>query len=566
MTMALPSTVSDYLLTRLQELGVRHLFGVPGDYNLGFLDHVERTEGLEWIGARNELNAAYAADGYARLHGMAALATVFGPGELSALNGIAGAYAEQAPIVAITGAPSTTVAQRGARVHHTLGDGDFTHFAHIFTQVTAAQATLTPDNAAVEIDRVLQTCWLHKRPVQLILPLDVAEQPIPLPVSPLVLPTFISDPAALAEFVERTLGALDAARHPVILADYEVNRYQLNAELLALIDRSGLPIASLSMGKGVVDETHPQFIGVYSGALSDASLKHRVETADCMLCIGVRFNDFTSGGFTQHLPVEHVIELHPDNARFKQALYPQLAMADVLTQLARRVTPHPTAALDLRSLHDRSRLSGAPTLPAASGPIGHLRFWQRLGQLLRPGDVLLADVGTALGGALLVPLPPRTTFISQPLWASLGYTLPALLGTTLAAPDRRHILVIGDGALQMTVQELSSLMAYERHALVLLLNNDGYTIERLIHGPEQRYNDIPRWHYRHLLEAFGGAQSALPLRASTAAELDAALSSAAGACDKLVFIEVVMAREDGPPWLHAFSQLVTEEHHDADGH
>ena len=136
----------------------------------------------------------------------------------------------------------------------------------------------------------------------------------------------------------------------------------------------------------------------------------------------------------------------------------------------------------------------------------------------------------------------------------------------MAAPDRRHILVIGDGALQMTVQELSSLMAYERHALVLLLNNDGYTIERLIHGPEQRYNDIPRWHYRHLLEAFGGAQSALPLRASTAAELDAALSSAAGACDKLVFIEVVMAREDGPPWLHAFSQLVTEEHHDADGH
>src|SRR5262249_40628013 len=157
----------------------------------------------------------------------------------------------------------------------------------------------------------------------------------------------------------------------------------------------------------------------------------------------------------------------------------------------------------------------------------------------------LADVGTAFGGAMLVPLPPRPTFISQPLWASLGFTLPALLGTTLAAPDRRHILVIGDGALQMTVQELSSLVAYERHAIVLLLNNDGYTIERLIHGPAQRYNDIPRWPYGHLLEAFGGAQGALPLHASTEAELDAALSSAEGASDKLVFIEVVMAREDG---------------------
>jgi TPP-dependent 2-oxoacid decarboxylase len=564
--MSLLSTVSAYLLARLQALGIRHLFGVPGDYNLGFLDHVERTDGIGWIGARNELNAAYAADGYARLHGMAALATVFGPGELSALNGIAGAYAEQAPIVVITGAPSTNVAQRGARVHHTLGDGDFTHFAHIFQQVTAAQATLTPDNAEAEIDRVLQTCWLHKRPVQIILPLDVAEQPLPLPESPLILPTFTSNPAALAEFVARTLGALDAARHPVILADYKVNRYQLNAELRALVDRSGLPIASLSMGKGVVDETHPQFIGVYSGVLSDASLKCRIEAADCLLCIGVRFNDFTSGGFTQHLPVEHVIELHPDSAHFNQALYPQLAMADVLTQLASRVTPRPVDALDLRSLHDRSRLSGVHTLPEASGSIGQLWFWQRLGQLLRPGDVLLADVGTAFGGAMLVPLPPRTTFISQPLWASLGYTLPALLGTTLAAPDRRHILVIGDGALQMTVQELSSLVAYERHAIVLLLNNDDYTIERLIHGPEQRYNDIPRWHYGHLLEAFGGAQGALPLHASTEAELDAALSSAEGASDKLVFIEVVMAREDGPPWLHAFSKLLAEEHHYSDGH
>jgi TPP-dependent 2-oxoacid decarboxylase len=562
--MSVPYTVSDYLLTRLKQLGVGHLFGVPGDYNLGFLDHLERTDGIAWIGARNELNAAYAADGYARLSGMAALATVFGPGELSAINGIAGAYAEQAPVVAITGAPSTGVEQRGARVHHTLGDGDFSHFAQIFKQVTVAQATLTPDNAAAEIDRVLQACWLHKRPVQIILALDVAEQPVSPPVGPLVLPTFTSDPAALEEFVQRALAALDAAHNPVILADHEVNRYQLNTQLLALINRSGLPVASLSMGKGVVPETHPQFIGVYSGALSDEYLKRRVEEADCLLCIGVEFNDFTSGGFTQHLPADKVIALHPDRARFKQSIYPQLAMADVLAQLASQVTARPVDELDIRALHTRARLSGGPVPREASGPLRQQWFWQRLGALLRPGDVLVADVGTAFAGAILVPLPPRATFISQPLWASIGYTLPALLGTTLAAPDRRHILLIGDGALQMTVQELSTLLAHQRHAIVLLLNNDGYTIERLIHGPEQAYNDIPRWHYGQLLEAFGGAATALPIRAATEAELDAALITAERAPDKLVFIEVVMAREDGPAWLNAFGKLLAEEHHYSD--
>ena len=148
-------TVSDYLLQRLNEIGINHLFGVPGDFNLAFLDRVIAHPRLAWVGCANELNAAYAADGYARSQGAAALLTTFGVGELSAINGTAGSYAEYLPVIHIVGAPSQQAQRRGDLIHHSLGDGDFSHFLRMQREVTVAQAALTADNACAEIDRVI---------------------------------------------------------------------------------------------------------------------------------------------------------------------------------------------------------------------------------------------------------------------------------------------------------------------------------------------------------------------------------------------------------------------------
>ncbi len=198
--MQTPYTVADYLLDRLTDCGADHLFGVPGDYNLQFLDHVIASPDIGWVGCANELNAAYAADGYARCKGFAALLTTFGVGELSAMNGIAGSFAEHVPVLHIVGAPGSASQKKGELLHHTLGDGEFRHFYKMSEPVTVAQAHLTEQNACYEIDRVLTEMLRERRPGYIMLPADVAKKPATPPVSALIDRLYESDSFRLDAF------------------------------------------------------------------------------------------------------------------------------------------------------------------------------------------------------------------------------------------------------------------------------------------------------------------------------------------------------------------------------
>ncbi|MGA9175141.1 MAG: alpha-keto acid decarboxylase family protein [Thermoactinomyces sp.] len=551
--MAKKITVGDYLLLRLKEMGVRHVFGVPGDYNLGFLDQIVNMEGLEWIGNCNELNAAYAADGYARVNGIATLVTTFGVGELSAINGIAGSYAEQVPVVKITGTPSTKVMEKGALVHHTLGDGDFTHFMNMFKEVTVAQTMLTEENAAEEIDRVLRECWLQKRPVHINIPADVSYKEIDAPKTALALPEPVSDPAQLNKFLQKAAEELNKANSPFILADYEVNRYRLNDQLRTFVEASGYPIASFSMGKGVIDETHPQFIGVHTGQLSEEVLKQCIKESDCFILIGVKLTDSITGGFRfiHDLEKTNIIEIHPSYTRINNEVFQSVSMREALEQLTEHVQ-HRTRNFNPRSADNRS-----PFIPS-SEPITQERFWKRLASFFKPGDVLLAEQGTSFFAASTVKLPEKTTFVGQPLWGSIGYTLPALLGTQLADQNRRNILVIGDGSFQLTAQELSTILLHDLKPIIFLINNDGYTVERMIHGAEQRYNDINRWNYRNIPDVLDLNGNSISLQVKNEEELEEALSKAEKA-NKLVFIEVHMGRLDSPALLRELGKLFAEQ-------
>lgn len=541
-------TVGEYLLLRLKEIGIKHIFGVPGDYNLGFLDQIEAFEGLEWIGNCNELNAAYAADGYARLNGIGAVVTTFGVGELSAINGIAGSYAEQVPVIKITGAPATSVSEKGAYVHHTLGDGNFTHFAAMFKEVTVAQTNLTQQNAAEEIDRVLTECLLHKRPVYIQLAADISYKEIEVPHAPLVKPAFTSKPEQLESFVRLTADEINQSKAPILVADYEVIRYGMKDLLLRFVEQTGLPIASLSMGKGVIDENHPQFIGVYNGKLSDEYMKDKIANSDCTILIGVKLTDSITGGFSflRDLDKINMIEIHPSSSRIHKQDY-QAAMEDVLQGLVQHVKPRSREELSIQSLYERE-VTGKPIFNPSSGAITQKRFWERIGQFLEKGDVLLAEQGTSFFGVSTVPLQAHTTFVGQPLWGSIGYTLPAVLGTCLASPERRHILIIGDGSFQLTVQELSTLMKLKQKPVIILINNDGYTVERAIHGAEQAYNDIHMWQYHRLPEVFGIQNNCVSIRIQNEKELDDALKQAKNP-DRLMFLEVLMDSMDAPELL-----------------
>ena len=236
-------TVSSYLLDRLKELGLRHIFGVPGDYAFPLLDCIEQDQDISWVGNCNGLNASYAADGYARICGIGAFVVTCGVGELSASCGVGDAYAEGVPVVAIAGHPTTQAVKDGSFTHHSL-HGDFSVFPRIFKELTVAQALLTPENACPEIDRVLEACWLQKLPVYIQLPNDVGGLPAQPPTAKLALSEPVSDPTQLAALLERLLPLLSAAQHPAMLVDAPVGSYHLTGLVESFAQKSGIPFAS----------------------------------------------------------------------------------------------------------------------------------------------------------------------------------------------------------------------------------------------------------------------------------------------------------------------------------
>ena len=541
-------TVGDYLVLRLGQIGIKHIFGVAGDYNMEFLDFIVNQPGIELVTTCNELNAAYAADGYGRINGIAALVTTFGVGELSAINGIAGAYAEHVPVVAITGSPATKIQSSGALVHHTLGTGDFSMFAQMYEKVTAAQAYLTPENATAEIDRVLGICLLKKLPVYISLPMDVATHEVAAPLDVFESPVLQSDRATLAQAVDASVTMLEKASKPVILADVGVERFYLQEELRDLLAATGYPYATMSMGKGLLEETHPQFIGIYNGAISEDYVRRRIEEADCVLSIGALMTDFNTGKFSAKLDPSRTIEVHGQYIKIESAAYNNVAMQDFLPALSKRLQHRNAEKLDLKPAVENLDAGFTTKFqPNSTATITQQRFWQRLAHFLKEDDIVVAETGTCLFGASVVPFPKGTTFVGQVLWGSIGYSLGSLLGCCVAAPQRRAILLIGDGSFQMTAQELSTILRHDLKPIIFLINNDGYTIERDIHGAKMPYNDIARWNYQKLPEVF--ADNGWGIKVSTEAELESALQTAEQCRDKLAFIEVVMDKMDSPEIL-----------------
>lgn len=543
-------TVGDYLLDRLAELGVSEIFGVPGDYNLEFLDHIVDHPTIRWVGSTNELNAGYAADGYGRLRGMSAVVTTFGVGELSAANAIAGSYAEHVPVVHIVGSPSKDAQGSRRALHHSLGDGDFEHFFRISREITCAQANLMPATACREIDRVLSEVREQKRPGYILMSTDVARFPTEPPGCPLPRYTGGTSPRALAMFTEAA-SELIGDKHLTVLADLLVHRLQAVKELEALLAADVVPYATLMWGKSLLDESSPHFLGIYAGAASADAVRTAIEDAPVLVTAGVVFTDMVSGFFSQRIDPSRTIDVGQYQSSVAGHVFAPLEMGaalDALTQiLVRRGMSSPTVAT---APHDESPVMPAP---GRHEPLTQQLVWDRLCAALTPGNVVLADQGTSFYGMADHRLPQGVTFIGQPLWGSIGYTLPAAVGAAVAHPDRRTVLLIGDGAAQLTFQELGTFFREGLAPVIVVLNNDGYAIERAIHGETAPYNDIAGWHWTELPGALGVADH-LAFRAETYGELDKALTAAAQHQDRMVLVEVVVPRMDLPSLLTEMTQ------------
>ncbi len=522
-------TVIEHVLSRMKAIGITDVFGVPGDFAFPVNDAICTDPELRWVGCCNELNAAYAADGYARIKGVGAVCTTYGVGELSALAGIAGSYAEHLPVFHLVGAPNMSVQSARALMHHTLGNGEYDLFHRMAQPVVCASAILTPQNVEYETERLIAEALYHRRPVYMAFPADLANQPVLGGAQPISIG--YSDPNSLAAATDAIVSALAKANSACILPGMLVERAGLQSELLALVNASGLPFATMFMDKSVLDEQHPAYIGMYDGGLMNHGVGAFVEGCDCVLAIGTLFSDFNTGAFTANIDPNKLISMVHHRVRIGSRVYPNVEMADILATLAELVPRRDWGVnIDPPSL-------GAPT-GAGADPITAEALYPRWANFLEPGDILVAETGTASMGLGFVRMPTGASFHNQTLWGSIGWATPAAFGAALAAPDRRVVLVTGDGAHQFTAQEISQFGRRGLRPIIFVLNNSGYLIERLLcKDPAITYNDIAPWNYAELPNVLG-CSNWFAARVDTCGKLDQTLDTAARAKTG-AYIEVV---------------------------
>ena len=545
-------TVGEYLAKRLKEIGANKIFGVVGDYVLGLMDVLLKND-IQLIATCNELNAGYAADAHARLNGVSVACVTYNVGGLSLVNAVAGAYSELVPMIVISGAPSTTQQRQNLLLHHTVVNYNLQ--LNIFEKITVAAVGITsPHLAARQIDNTIAACLRERRPVYLEIPSDMVDQPCPvmetvdLPLDPII------DRQALSEAVEEAVELLEQSERPIILAGVELHRYGIGDLLSNLLDKTGYPFTTTLLGKSIISEMHPQFIGSYAGTLSPEYVRQRVETADCILCLGAFMSDINLGGYTAQLPEENLINANSDKVKIKHHFYHPVSLPAFIVGLTNKLQAKSTELLDIKPAKD--------SLPSnfeviASQKLTNTRFYSRINRFieeLESPSIVIAETGDALIATIDLVLYGNTQYIGQALYTSIGYAVPACLGAAIAEPERRPIVLVGDGAFQMTAQELSTIIRHQLNPIFFLINNDGYTIERAIH--EGSYNDIQPWKYHQLPQVFGSR--GLSCQARTEGELEQALEKAKYHDNGLSFIEIHLDRLDCSVGVKRLGKAISE--------
>ena len=512
----------------------------------------------------------YAADGYAKVKGIGAVITAFGVGELSAINAIAGAEAEKAAVVHIVGTPLTTAQSSGVCMHHSLGDGNYRLFADMYEKITVAQANLLDaDTAAEQIDATLRTCKIQSRPVYIQLPMDMVKAKVDgsrlrteIDLSPVPVDEGFED----AE-VETILDRIYAAQLPVLIVDGFVRAYNIKEEANELVQLLGFPTFTTPFGKSHVYEDVPNFHGIYAGVSASPELQSLVNNFDLVLRFGPLDSDVNTIGFTSTFSGP-TISFHNESVQFHggdaDVDYHNLHVKSLLRKLIERidisrlpkVAAHPVLPrpIQLASL--------SPMQPSTT--IDHKDFWVRMSSMLRSSsDHVLSETGTPSLGCRELLLPRGTTMINSSIWLSIGYMFSAAQGVSVAkkelADGGRTILFEGDGSFQMTAQELGTIIRNKLDLTLFLINNDGYVIERYIHGMEAYYNDVASWRYLEAPSFFGANRFEedpdYPVKTYSAAnwgQLDAILSDPDFQTGKgLRMVEVFMKRDDAPESLKA---------------
>jgi indolepyruvate decarboxylase len=530
-----PVSIGSYLIQRLQDVGVRDIFGIPGDFVLKFYGMLEDSP-IRVVGTTNEACAGYAADGYARINGVGAVCVTYCVGGLSLCNSVAGAYAEKSPVIVISGSPGMNERIADPLLHHRVKD--FNTQREVFEKITVATASLEDELTAFrEIDRCIDACLRYKRPVFLEIPRDKvlacpshAHSPVRIKLK--------SDELALQEALHETLTHLASAAKPVIIAGIELHRFGLRDQVLQFAERNNIPICATLLGKSVISERHPLYLGVYEGAMGREEVRCYVEESDCIILLGAFMSDVNLGGFTARLDPAKCISATSEKLRIRHHHFHDVVFSDFVNALAS------TKVKVKRPAPNVTQPEILPWKAATSTTITMKRLFQKINSVLDQNVVVVSDTGDSLFAAADLSITQHTEFLSTAYYTSMGFAIPASVGVQVADKNLRPLVLVGDGAFQMTCMELSTTVRMGFNPIVVVLNNRGYSTERFIQeGP---FNDIHNWNYHKMPELLG---SGWGFEVSTEGDLEKEFQAAFANHDCFSLINVHLDKHDVSPAL-----------------
>ena len=531
---------AEYLIKQLEELGVNDFFGLPGDYNFNLLYAVENNPNTHWIGCTNELNAGYAADGYARTRGYGAIITTYGVGELSAINAIAGCMAENVPVVSIVGVPSTKDIENKTCLHHNFQDVNYKACYEAHKTITAAQAFLTRDNAKIEIDRLLRILVKEKKPVYIAIPLDIATMEISDKKSTY---EWLSDEENLKTATDKIVSKINNSQKPVILGDLLIKRFDARIEYKEFVEKTQIPVTNFLMGTNIINMDYELYLGGYYGKYKNPEAKKYIDETDCLIAVGAVYTDLNAFGFNLPYKINDHIAIYGTYTYVEGKRYDNVKMSDILEAVTKQVKS--------KNMKISKPTIGYEQKTATSEALTSEYIYPRIQEFIKENDIVIAETGIIPQGIAPIKFPPNVELQTQTLWGSIGWATPAALGVCIAKPNARVILITGEGSHQLTAMEIGNMLRCGVKPIIILLNNNGYTIERLLSKtPDDKFNDIMQMNYSKFTRAFEGDIWAT--KVNTADDFDKALK-VTQIMNKMCYIEICTAQMDLPEITKALS-------------
>lgn len=488
-------TLAEFLMGRLETAGVRHVFGLPGDYVLDFYEKMWRNAKIDLVNTTDEAHAGFAADAYARLNGVGCLCVTYNVGALKLANAIACAYAERSPVILISGSPGMKEREEGILLHHMVRS--FNCQKEIFEKITCASVVLdNPTTAAFKIDEALGEMNHYKQPIYIELPRDIANKPITY--DPYLLGTpkqHKSDPTNLAEALEEVKVWMTKAQDPVIMAGEELARFGLHNQMVKFAERNNIPVVATLLSKSVINERHRLFAGIYSGPSSNEFTRKLVDDSDCLLMFGAMLTDISLNFMPARFKKRQVISSRVEGLKIKNHNFSHVLFSDFCEAVFK---------MEFAKLSDRSLpiAKDKSVFEPEDKKITTPRLFEMIDSILDPDMCIVADIGDSLFGAGDLTVHESNHFLSPAFYTSMGFAIPGALGAKLAKPDVRPIVIVGDGAFQMSHSELSTIVSRGLNPIVFVLNNQGFATERLLRDGD--YNNIRNWRYDKVTELIGG--------------------------------------------------------------